>query len=171
MSNAFAYQIIAIFNAASFFGRWLPGYMADTIGRYNTMIVMVGLCMTSSAALWLPATVMSEVSPMPTSVVTGLVISYCILMGFASGSNISLTPVCIGMLCDTEAYGRYYTTCYTVVSISALTGIPICGAIIASTHGTFWGVALWTSLCYALAMCCFAGVRVMKVGWRRNAFF
>ena len=33
------------------------------------------------------------------------------------GSNISLTPVCVGQLCDTEVFGRWYATCYTIVSI------------------------------------------------------
>ena len=45
-NDTFAYQIIAIFNAGSSFGRWLPGYAADAIGRYNTMILTVALCMS-----------------------------------------------------------------------------------------------------------------------------
>lgn len=105
-SQTFSYQIIAIFNAGSCFGRWLPGYMADIIGRYNTMILTVTLCMITSLGLWLPATVLSEYPDTSNSVVMGLLICFCILFGFASGSNISLTPVCVSMLCDTEEYGR-----------------------------------------------------------------
>jgi len=170
-SDAFAYQIIAIFNAGSSLGRWLPGYFADILGRYNTMLVMVALCMISSAALWLPATILSESASTSSSVVEGLLITYCVIMGFASGSNISLTPVCVGMLCDTQEYGRYYATCYTIVSFGTLTGIPICGAIIAATDGSYWGVALWTAVCYVLAFGCFAATRVMKVGWKIGAFY
>lgn len=106
-TQTFAYQIIAIFNAGSSFGRWLPGYAADILGRYNTMLLTVGLCMTSSLALWLPATVLSERDGTSDTTVLGLLVTYCVLMGFASGSNISLTPVCVGMLCRTEEYGRY----------------------------------------------------------------
>ena len=170
-SDAFAYQIIAIFNAGSSLGRWLPGYFADFLGRYNTMLVMVAFCMLSSAALWLPATILSEDSGTSSAVIEGLLITYCVIMGFASGSNISLTPVCVGMLCDTQEYGRYYATCYTIVSFGTLTGIPICGAIISATDGAYWGVALWTALCYVLAFACFATTRVLKVGWKINAFY
>jgi MFS family permease len=48
---------------------------------------------------------------------TAVLIVYVSIFGFASGSNISLTPVCIGQLCKTENYGRYYATAYTIVSI------------------------------------------------------
>jgi MFS family permease len=170
-SDAFAYQIIAIFNAGSSLGRWLPGYFADFLGRYNTMLVMVLLCMLSSATLWLPATVLSENPSTSSPTISGLLITYCVIMGFASGSNISLTPVCVGMLCDTQEYGRYYATCYTIVSFGTLTGIPICGAIISATGGAYWGVALWTAVCYVLAFGCFAATRVLKVGWKFGAFY
>jgi hypothetical protein len=44
------------------------------------------------------------------------VIIFSVVFGFASGSNISLVPVCVGELCPVENYGRYYTTVYTIVS-------------------------------------------------------
>ena len=31
-----AYQLLSILNAGSFFGRWVPGLLADKIGRFNT---------------------------------------------------------------------------------------------------------------------------------------
>lgn len=105
ISTTFSYQIIAILNAGSFLGRWLPGYFADILGRFNAMIVTVLLCVICNACLWLPA---------GNSV--ALLVIYCAIFGFASGSNISLTPVCVGQLCKTEHYGRYYATAYTVVS-------------------------------------------------------
>lgn len=73
------------------------------------MILTLGLCMISSLALWLPAAMLSDPSlPVASdnSAIVGLLIVFCVIMGFASGSNISLTPVCVGMLCDTEEYGR-----------------------------------------------------------------
>lgn len=105
VNSAFAYQLLAVVNAGSFFGRWLPGYVADRLGRFNTMILTVLLCLLTTLALWLPA---GDSVP--------LMCVYAVLFGFASGSNISLTPVCVGQLCRTESYGRYYATCYTVVS-------------------------------------------------------
>lgn len=87
-STAFSYQILAILNAGSFFGRWLPGYMADRFGRFNTLILTVTLCLISTFALWLSA-----------ANSTPLIVVYSVLFGFGSGSNISLTPVCVGQIC------------------------------------------------------------------------
>ena len=36
MNESFSYNILAILNAASVFGRALPGLVADRLGRYNT---------------------------------------------------------------------------------------------------------------------------------------
>jgi MFS family permease len=107
-SNAFAFQLVAVFNAGSSLGRWAPGYLADKFGRYNLMIITLSMCMVTSFALWLPASVLAAGSERITkdSVIVGLTIVYAVIMGFASGSNISLTPVCVSMLCDTEEYGR-----------------------------------------------------------------
>lgn len=167
MSTTFAYQVIAIFNAGSTLGRWLPGLVADKIGRFNAMILALSLCMVSALAIWLPATLLSS-SPNhdeSKSVIFGLTITFCLLFGFGSGSNISLTPVCVSMLCATEEYGRYYATCYCIVALGTLTGIPIAGALIQACDGSFWGVATFTGLCYVVSLGCFATVRVMKVGW------
>ena len=166
MSPTFAFQLAAIFNAGSSLGRWLPGYFADRFGRYNLMIITLGLCMVSSFALWLPAAYLSEERSTSNNVIIGLTIVYCISMGFASGSNISLTPVCVGMLCDTEDYGRYYATCYTIVSLGTLTGTPIAGAIISVNNGHFWGITVWTGLNYVLALTAFIAVRVVTAGWK-----
>lgn len=105
-SSALPYQLLAILNAGSFFGRWIPGYIADAIGRFNTMILTLALCLISTLAMWLPAK-----NSIP------LTVAYAAVFGFGSGSNISLTPVCIGQLCSTEEYGKYYSTCYMVASI------------------------------------------------------
>jgi len=124
-NETFAYQIIAIFNAGSCFGRWLPGYMADVLGRYNTMILTVSLCMSTSLGLWLPATVLSEDVTASSTTVLGLLICYCVLMGFASGSNISLTPVCVGMLCETEEYGRCVSDTVNTAGDRSLTFVQV----------------------------------------------
>lgn len=173
MSTTFAYQIIAILNAGSVFGRWLPGLLADKIGRFNAMLITLFLCMVSSLALWLPATILSATDAREDNVNTifGLTITFCVIFGFASGSNISLTPVCVGMLCKTEEYGRYYATCYCVVAIGTLTGIPIAGALIEACDGAYWGVALFTGLCYVLSMVAYTIVRVRMVGWKLSAKF
>ncbi|KAI4138991.1 MAG: hypothetical protein LQ341_004413 [Variospora aurantia] len=106
VSMGFSYQLLAVLNAGSVFGRAIPGYVADRLGRFNTMIGAVALCLISVLGIWLN--------------VGGSIAGLCVfgvLFGFASGSNISLTPVCVGQLCEPEVFGRWYGTCYTIVSI------------------------------------------------------
>ncbi|KAL8939555.1 MAG: hypothetical protein Q9216_003286 [Gyalolechia sp. 2 TL-2023] len=86
VSPTFSYQLLAVLNAGSVFGRGIPGYMADRLGRFNTMIAAIALCLISVLGVWLNVG----------SSVAGLCV-FAVLFGFASGSNISLTPVCVGM--------------------------------------------------------------------------
>ncbi|KAJ5574292.1 uncharacterized protein N7459_008719 [Penicillium hispanicum] len=155
-SHQFSYQILAILNVGSFFGRWLPGFFADFLGRFNTLIATVALCLLCNACLWLPA-----------GNSLALLVIYAIFFGFSSGSNISLTPVCVGQLCKTENYGRYYATAYTVVSFGSLTGIPIAGEILARCNGQYWGLIAFTTICYAAGLACCTAVKVIQVGWRK----
>lgn len=156
VDERFSYQILALVNVGSTFGRCLPGILADRIGRFNAMILTVSLCLTSTLAIWLPSG--SNV---------GVIVFYGVLFGFASGSNISLTPVCVGQLCRTENYGRYYATAYTIVSFGTLTGIPIAGQILEACGGgdNYWGLITFTGCCYAIGLCCYITARVIKVGW------
>lgn len=105
IEDRLSYLMIVFLNAGSFPGRWLPGILADYLGRLNTLIGATVLCAISVLAIWLPAD--GRVS---------LTITFAVIFGFASGSNISLVPVCVGEFCPTENYGKYYTTVYTVVS-------------------------------------------------------
>jgi MFS family permease len=105
VSPRMSYLMVVFLNAGSFPGRWLPGIIADRIGRFNTLILTNILCLISVLGIWMPAN---------GNMVA--VIIFSVVFGFASGSNISLVPVCVGELCPVENYGRYYTTVYTIVS-------------------------------------------------------
>lgn len=171
-TSAFAYQLIAILNAGSSIGRWAPGFVADRLGRYNCMVATLLLCFVTTLALWLPASLFTPVAPgADPAPVRGLVVAFAFVFGVASGSNISLTPVCVGQLCHTQEYGRYYATCYTIVSFGTLTGIPIAGALLRATGGGYWGVVVFTVLTYALSVASFAAARVIKAGWKMGVKF
>lgn len=165
-TSRFPVTLIAILNVGSTIGRYLPGVMADRFGRFNSMIVMLSLCVISNIGLWLPASMLSSSS----SALKPLAIVYAAAFGFASGSNISLTPVCIGQLCVTEEYGRYYATCYTVVALGSLTGIPIAGALIQAAGGSYFGMVMFTGLCYVASFTAFLGARWFRVGWKMVMF-
>lgn len=165
---ALAYQLLSVLNAGSFFGRWGPGLLADKIGRFNTMIIMVFLCVLTTFALWLPAAFLGS-SP----ATEGLIISFALLYGFASGSNITLGPVCTGQLCRTEDYGRYFATCFTVVGVGTLVGIPIAGEILKREEGSYVGLITFGGTSYAVGLVLFLWARIRAVGWgcaKENVF-
>lgn len=111
-SSTFSYMLLSLINAAGVFGRWIPGYYADRLGRFNMLILTVLGCFISVLGLWLPAK-----SSEPLAVVFALV------FGFFSGSNVSLAPVCVGQLCKLQSYGRYYSTAYILVSVRLVEAI------------------------------------------------
>ena len=160
ISPTFSYQLLAILNAGSFFGRWLPGYFADRFGRFNLLILTVCLSLIMILVVWLPAR-----GNLPATCF------FAVCFGFTSGSNISLTPVCIGQLCQTEEYGRYYATAYTIVSLSCLTGVPIAGQLLAVDGGDYRGLILFTGMCYFGGLICIIAARVLKVGWSLSIVF
>jgi len=97
LNPAFSYQLIALLNVGSIFGRWLPGYIADRLGRFNTMILSITLSLVFTLAFWLlistPSAFSSSLTP---TTITPHIIIFTLGFGFSSGSNISLTPVCVG---------------------------------------------------------------------------
>lgn len=159
-TKAFSFQILPILNAASAFGRALPGYWADVIGPFNINIIMLTFCTIACLAIWLPAGAYTA----------GLVL-FAVAFGFGSGSNVSITPVCVGRLCKTQEYGRYYATCYTVVSFGCLVGVPIGGNILASNGGDYWGMVVLTGMIYIGSLVFLYAAKVSCVGWRFAEIF
>lgn len=159
-SSAFGYQILAILNAGSFFGRFFAGWVADMIGRMNTLILSIFLCVISCFALWLPAGDSSA-----------MIIVFAVIFGFVSGSNLSLSPVCVGQMCKTENYGAYFSTCWMVVAFGTLTGLPIAGQILTSNEGKYWTLILFAGLSYVAAMAFLVAARVSRVGWNIRVIY
>jgi len=156
-----SYQLLAVSNAGSFFGRWAPGLLADRIGRFNTMILMILLCLVAIIVFWLPAALVSDIYK-----TRALLTVFGLLLGFASGSNISLGPLCAGQLCETKDYGRYFATMFTVVGVGTLVGIPIAGEILLRDGGSYIGLIGFTGASDAIGLVFFVWARVRAVGWR-----
>lgn len=163
-SAAFAYQLLAILNAATCVGRAVAGRVADKFGRYNTtMIVSLLFCIASVLAFWLPDIVVPGVSN------DALLVVPVVLFGFVGGSNVRLTPICLGRVCDTQEYGRYYASCFTVVSFGVLISLPIAGGLLDAVDeagkGRSWGIAVFTGLSYVASFVCSVWVRIRFKGW------
>lgn len=170
---AFSYQLLAILNVGSVFGRWLPGLVADKLGRFNTMIFTVTFCFATVIALWLPT--VPSISSIPHSAVKPLLIVWALIYGFASGTGISLTPVCVGQICETKEYGTKYGTLYFIVSFGPLTGVPIAGAILESMRTVgedgvvvdrWEGLVAFTAASYIGAWIMFVLARGIGGGWK-----
>ena len=101
----FGFTINAILNAGSFFGRWVPGFLADRFGRFNVILATIALCAITILAIWLPAGDSKTI-----------IIVFAVMFGFASGSNLGLIPVCLSQLCPIEEYGRYFAAAFTFAS-------------------------------------------------------
>ncbi|KAK9236194.1 major facilitator superfamily domain-containing protein [Lipomyces kononenkoae] len=154
-----AYQMIAILNGASVLGRWLPGYVADRFGRFNTMIVTIFLCAVFSLTLWLASSAINHTN-------TGLMIAYLACFGFASGSGISLTPVCIAQISDMREYGKRYGTTYSFASLGTLTGVPIAGAILNADNGQYTGLIAFCGAIYFVCLMFLILARGYGGGWK-----
>lgn len=151
-----SYTLLSYLNAGSVVGRFLPGALADRLGRFNVIIVTIALCCATVFGLWLPARGSSD----------AMIIAFAVLFGFASGSNLGLIPVCLGQLCDSRDYGRYITTANFLASFGTLSSPPIGGALLGIGGDKGWmALILFSGLSYTIALACYTSARVLAVGW------
>jgi MFS family permease len=143
-----------LLNAGAVPGRIMPGYLADRFGTFNTIIITAGACTALIFGLWLPS-----------GGNTAAVAAFSVLYGFWSGAAISLTPVSIGAICDVEDYGKRIGTAYCISSFGALTGIPIAGAILEASGGSYGGLISFAGGLYAAAMGAYVVARGVAGGW------
>ncbi|KAL0932296.1 MFS monocarboxylate [Colletotrichum truncatum] len=157
-----SYLLPILLNAGSVIGRAAPGYIADWIGRFNTIIITVGLCMISVLGIWLPAG-----SSWPT------LLAFTFIFGFASGGNVSLIPACIGQLCDSRDYGRFLSTAMLSASFGTLTGIPLGGLLLGiKDQQTGWtALILFSGASYLVSLACYIIARGLAVGWKPQAVY
>ncbi|KAJ6114964.1 monocarboxylate transporter [Penicillium sp. IBT 16267x] len=152
--NLVSYATIAFLNLGAIPGRFLPGLMADRLGRFNVMILNACMCSVLTLALWYNAA-----DNLPA------IICYTVLFGFWSGAAISLAPVCISQVCATEDYGKRVGTTWTIVSFGTLVGIPIAGAIQESDHGGYGGLIIFAGVLYFATCVAFIVARGICQGW------
>ena len=116
------FYLIAVMNGVSCFGRILPGYVSDIIGRFNVFMIMIAVTLLLMLVIWLPFGHTSLAA----------LYLFVALFGFGTGSWMALTPACIGQLCEADNFGRYYGTLYFVASLATLVCIPISGELVES---------------------------------------
>ena len=113
----FAFYLLSILNAGSFFGRILPNFVADKTGPLNMLVP----CTIASGILCLCWTRITDIA--------GITI-FATLYGFFSGAYISLLPPAIVQLIpDMTFVGTWMGMCLFIASFGLLAGNPVAGAL------------------------------------------
>ncbi|GAA5842506.1 hypothetical protein JCM3766R1_002613 [Sporobolomyces carnicolor] len=124
VSRNLAFYALAILNAASVFGRIIPNWLADA---YGPLTILIPNCVLSGILIFLF---------LPMCRTAAGVIVFSILFGIGSGAYVSMMPATVAsMTKNMGEVGHRTATMFLVISITALTGTPITGAIIVREHG------------------------------------
>ncbi|VTT69321.1 unnamed protein product [Fusarium fujikuroi] len=148
LSNNMAGYLVSIFNASSGIGRILPGYIADKVGSFNVSIAAATLSTILMLALWLPGH--SHESA----------IAFAALFGFSSGTYTAISPALIAHISDLEEIGTRSGTMYAFMSVAALTGSPIGGALISSADGSYWKLQVFAGCMIGAGTACYIAARL-----------
>lgn len=117
-SDNLVFYEVAILNAPSFFGRLIPNFMADKLGKYNVYVMMT-VCTSILLFCWTAAT-----DPVGITVFTGF-------YGFFQGAFASLLAPCLAEAVENASdIGTYVGMALAVCSFAALVSQPINGTII-----------------------------------------
>jgi MFS family permease len=116
------------------------------------MIVMASFSGVIVLALWLPSS-----GSIP-------IILFSALFGFGSGAYVSLAPALIAQISDIRKIGVRTGTLFAIVSIGALCGNPIGGALISADHGGFTGLQIFSGVTMMAGTVFFFLARASLVG-------
>lgn len=105
VSQELSFAVLSVMNAGSVFGRLLPSYIADIIGRFNLVIPFSFVSGVFTIALWLNAK--SLVS----------IMFFAAIYGFFSGAFISLTTPCVAQISEIHKIGTRIGMFFAILSI------------------------------------------------------
>ncbi|MDI1492935.1 MAG: hypothetical protein OHK93_004718 [Ramalina farinacea] len=120
VSVDWAIYLLVLLSLGSFFGRLIPGHLADRYGPMN-ILALASLTTTIVAYSWIAV------------VNKGGMIVFSVLYGFFSGALVSLPPTVVASLCpNMGVIGTRIGMFLFPTSIGLLIGNPIAGAILKS---------------------------------------
>ena len=117
-NSNYAFYLLSILNAGSFFGRILPNFLADKIGALNMLVP----CTIAAGVLCLAWIAIDNVA--------GITV-FAILYGFFAGAYVSLVPpVIVDLTPNMSVVGTWMGMCLFIAAFGLLIGNPIVGALI-----------------------------------------
>ncbi|CAG8954951.1 hypothetical protein HYFRA_00008640 [Hymenoscyphus fraxineus] len=153
MSAELSIYLISILNAASVFGRILPGIIADRLGRYNTMLCTTAFSAIIVLAIWLPSRGNAPI------------IVFCTLYGFSSGAFVSMGPAILAQISPIREIGVRTGTFFAFVAFAGLTGNPIGGALV-TDGGDFTHLQIFCGCTMVAGTVLFLAARWVQVGFK-----
>ncbi|KAK5057489.1 hypothetical protein LTR84_011489 [Exophiala bonariae] len=120
-----AKYLVPILNASSTFGRTIPNYYADKVGRFTVFVASCFITTIFVLAIWLPASG------------SGAIVTFTVVFGFSSGAVFSLLPACLAQISDIQKIGVRNGVLFSVNAVAVLIGSPIAGQLIIGDHGRF----------------------------------
>ncbi|KAJ7490571.1 major facilitator superfamily domain-containing protein [Mycena latifolia] len=118
----FSFYLIAIANAASFFGRLVSGAAVDKFGAVNAIAPMTGV-----------AAIMTYVWPFVHS--KNSLVAIAVIYGFSSGAYVSSFMLPMYSFGEIADVGRRSGMARTLTALGALAGPPISGALNTTSRG------------------------------------
>ncbi len=93
------------------------------------------------------------------------IIIFAVLYGFSSGAFVSLAPALIAQISDIRQIGMRTGTMFAVISLAALTGSPIGGALNRSSGGKYLTLQIFCGVMMLAGSTVFLAARVSLKGW------
>jgi len=123
MSPTLSGYLVAMLNGASFFGRVVPGILADKVGPLN-MLTIAAFSSGLLILVWQAITTNAGI------------IVFAVLYGFCSGAIISLNTFALASVPkNPQNIGTYLGMAMAFSSLAALVGPPINGALVTRFGG------------------------------------
>jgi predicted MFS family arabinose efflux permease len=94
------------------------------------------------------------------------IIIFAALYGFSSGAFVSLAPSLIAQISDIRQIGVRSGTLFAIISIGALTGSPIGGALVTKNDGGFTYLQIFCGLCLMTGSFLFVASRWVQTGFK-----
>ena len=147
-------DLLIILNGVGMIGRIVPALIADRYcGPLNILLPVTAAC---AILLYCWAAVHEK---------AGLYVFACIYGLFAAGIQ-SLWPATLASLTtDLTKIGTRTGMGFTIVSVAALTGSPLGGALVSDDNGGYLYAQMWAGSTFALGFVLLVAARVCKSGW------